>query len=159
MLLARCTHSVVFPNMLATTIGLSLARSSAFGLYPLARAWARASTIPQIAPAAGAKIWREIRFRPATSTMLGNMTMSLAPTYWATLPLARVETMTLGKPIGTAAQRNHAINPLLLRQARQDTRRALGHGGDGLAAIAFGNQTLQIHACRGGDFGSSHIRL
>ena len=34
--------------------------------------------------------------------MLGNMTMSFTPTYWAVLPLASVETISLGKPIGSA---------------------------------------------------------
>ena len=58
--------------------------------------------MPQIAPAARARIVREMRLSPATSTMLGNITMSFTPTYCAVLPLASVETMSLGKPSGSA---------------------------------------------------------
>ena len=61
-------HLVVLPNMLATTSGFS---------SPLA---ASASTMPQIAPAALARITREIRLSPWTSTTAGIMTMSLVPT-------------------------------------------------------------------------------
>ena len=39
---------------------------------------------------------------PATSTMLGTITMSFSRTYGATLPLATVETMTFGSPSGSA---------------------------------------------------------
>src|SRR5436190_9931147 len=60
------------------------------------------STMPQIAPAARVRISREIRLIPATSTILGNITMSFTPTYWAVFPLASVETITLGNPIGRA---------------------------------------------------------
>src|SRR5881409_1150328 len=41
-----------------------------------------------MAPAARLRISREMRLRPATSTMLGNITMSFTPTYWAVFPLA-----------------------------------------------------------------------
>ena len=58
--------------------------------------------MPQIAPAARESTCREIRFSPATSTMLGIITMSFTPTYCAVLPLARVETMSFGKPSGSA---------------------------------------------------------
>ena len=39
-----------------------------------------ASTMPQMAPAARVKMIFEIRFKPATSTILGIMVMSLEPT-------------------------------------------------------------------------------
>ena len=55
--------------------------SRAYAVYRFTSAAAGfVSTIPQIAPAARVRISREIRFSPATSTMLGNMTMSLVPT-------------------------------------------------------------------------------
>ena len=60
---------MVVPNMLATTSGLS-SRPGATS----------ASTIPQIAPAARARIVREIRLSPCTSTTAGIITMSLVPT-------------------------------------------------------------------------------
>ena len=63
------THSVVFPNIEAVMIGFSSGEVSG-----------SAPTIPQIAPAARVKIIREIRLIPATSTIDGNMTISLAPT-------------------------------------------------------------------------------
>ena len=43
-----------------------------------------------------------MRLSPATSTMLGIITMSFTPTYCAVLPLASVETISLGKPSGSA---------------------------------------------------------
>jgi hypothetical protein len=61
-----------------------------------------ASTMPQMAPAARVRIWREMRLMPATSTMLGKSTTSLTPTYCEVLPLARVVTMTFGNPMGNA---------------------------------------------------------
>ena len=60
-------QTVVLPNMLATTSGFAASTSNF------------ASTIPQIAPAAREKITRDSRFKPATSAMLGIMTMSLVP--------------------------------------------------------------------------------
>ena len=83
--------------MLATITGLS---SPATGF---------ASTIPQMAPEARVKIWREIRLIPETSTMLGNITMSLTPTYWAVLPLASVETINFGNPTAKARIADVAI--------------------------------------------------
>ena len=87
---AVCTHCVVFPNMLATMMGLS----SVAGMI--------VSTIPQIAPAARPRMVREMRLSPATSTMAGIITMSFTPTYCAVLPLASVETMSFGNPSGRA---------------------------------------------------------
>jgi len=58
---ARCG----IPKLTATMVGLPDAAGGSV------------STIPQIAPAARARSNREMRFSPATSTMLGNMTMSL----------------------------------------------------------------------------------
>ena len=43
--------------------------------------------MPQIAPAE-VQIVREIEFKPAISTILGNITMSEVPTYCLVLPLA-----------------------------------------------------------------------
>ena len=90
ILRACVTQSVVFPNWLATITGFA---SLCGGC---------ASTIPQIAPAARDRICREMRFNPATSTMLGNITMSFTPTYCAVFPLANVDTITFGNPIGNA---------------------------------------------------------
>ena len=58
--------------------------------------------MPQMAPAARVKMGREMRLMPEMSTILGKRTMSLDPMYWDVLPLARVETMTFGKPSGRA---------------------------------------------------------
>ena len=66
--MAASRHLVVLPNMLATTTGFwSPAATSA-------------STMPQMAPAARAKMIREIRLRPCTSTTAGIIAMSLVPT-------------------------------------------------------------------------------
>jgi hypothetical protein len=64
--------------------------------------WDTVSTIAQIAAPARRKTPRDTRFKPATSTMLGIMTMSRSPTYGATLPLATVDTITFGMPSGRA---------------------------------------------------------
>ena len=88
--------------MLATMMGLSSEGRAGVSPSLDRRDACPTSTIPQIAPAARVRIWREMRLRPATSTMLGNITMSFTPTYCAVFPLASVETMTLGKPIGNA---------------------------------------------------------
>ena len=61
-------HFVVLPNMLATTSGFSSSTATS------------ASTMPQIAPAARARIVREMRLSPCTSTTAGIMAMSLVPT-------------------------------------------------------------------------------
>ena len=48
------------------------------------------------------KIFVEIELIPATSTIDGIITISLAPTYGAVFPDATVDTMTFGTPIGRA---------------------------------------------------------
>ncbi len=58
--------------------------------------------MPAIAWAALPSTRRETALRPATSTTGYIIRMSLVPTYGATFPLAIVETMTLGSPIGSA---------------------------------------------------------
>ena len=67
MRFASVTQAVVLPNMEATISGLSSETSVS------------AEIIPQIAPAARAKIVLERRFSPATSATLGIMVMSLVP--------------------------------------------------------------------------------
>ena len=62
------THGVVTPNMVAATIG----RSSAGGIA--------CSTIPLTAPAALARIRRESRLSPATSTTEYIIVMSFTST-------------------------------------------------------------------------------
>src|SRR6266566_2201228 len=99
--------------MLATMTGLSSPGRAGASPARDRRGACPTSTIPQIAPAARVRICLEMRLRPATSTMLGNITMSFTPTYCAVLPLARVETITLGKPIGSA--RFAAVLPSLQR--------------------------------------------
>src|SRR5882724_10679361 len=59
-------------------------------------------TIPAIAPAALARIGIETEFRPAISTTEYIIVISLVPKYWRVSPAATVDTMTLGKPIGSA---------------------------------------------------------
>ena len=59
------------------------------------------STIPQIAPAALARMRRDSGFRPAMSTTEYISVMSLTSTYGAVLPEAIVETMTFGTPTGS----------------------------------------------------------
>ena len=77
--------------MLATTIGLSFEAGAAI------------SAMPEIAPAALARIGREIRLSPAMSTMLGIIVTSFMPIYTGALSLAAsVETISLGKPTGKA---------------------------------------------------------
>ena len=66
---AWSTASVVLPNMLAVTSGLSSAASCT-----------SVSTMPEIAPAALAKILRLMRLMPATSTTEGIIDTSLIPT-------------------------------------------------------------------------------
>jgi hypothetical protein len=68
--------------------------SSVFGIV--------CSTIPPIAPAALAKMRRDRRFKPETSTTECIIVMSLTPTYGPTLPEAMVDTMSLGMPTGSA---------------------------------------------------------
>ena len=58
--------------------------------------------MPTMALAALVKMRLEISLRPSASTTEGIMMMSLVPTYWATLPEAMVETITLGTPTGRA---------------------------------------------------------
>ena len=56
-----------------------------------------------------------------------------------------------------AAQRNHAVNPLFPGEAGEHDGRTLGHGGDGFASVASGDQAVEINARRGRDFGPGDI--
>lgn len=76
--------------------------------------------------------------------------MSLTPTYCVVLPLASVETMSFGKPIGRAriAAVPIAVPPpppsettgnlFFGDELRENDWRALRHRRDGFTAIAFG---------------------
>ena len=85
------TSGVVTPNIVRPIAGRSDALAGT-GLR----------TIPAIALAALPRTWREIRFRPATSVTEYIIAMSAGPTYGATLPDATVETITFGRPTGSA---------------------------------------------------------
>ena len=97
--------------------------------------------------------------------------MSFTPTYWLVLPLARVETISLGKPIGSAhggsgnsrsasaAQRNHAIDFVFRGQARQDYRRAFGHGRDGFTTIAPSDKRRKTGTSCASNLLARHIRF
>ncbi len=84
------TQGVVTPNIVMAIVGFSPAEGTGCWIMP-AMAWA---ALPSTR--------RETALRPATSTTGYIIRMSLVPTYGATLPLAIVETMTLGSPIGRA---------------------------------------------------------
>lgn len=84
-------QGVVTPNIVAASRGLPLSGMSM-----------RFSTMPATAFTALEKMRMEISLRPSASTTEGNMTTSLVPTYWETLPEAMVETITLGTPMGSA---------------------------------------------------------
>src|SRR3984957_13446155 len=58
------------------------------------------SIIPQVAPAHCVKSLILMRFRPQTSTIVGNITISFVPTYSLTSPPDIVENITLGTPTG-----------------------------------------------------------
>ena len=120
--------------------------------------------MPQIAPAARARIWREMRLMPATSTMLGNITMSFTPTYCDVLPLASVVTMTFGNPIGNARMAAvpmavpppppREITPSILfscGQLEQQRRRAAGHRVHCFASIALRDDCREVNGCGGSD--------
>lgn len=57
--------------------------------------------MPQIAPAALARIRRDSGLSPAMSSTEYIMVTSLTPTYGAVSPEAMVETMSLGTPTGS----------------------------------------------------------
>ena len=84
-------QGVVTPNIVAASRGLPPSGMSM-----------RFSTMPATAFTALEKMRMEISLRPSASTTEGNMTTSLVPTYWETLPEAMVETITLGTPMGSA---------------------------------------------------------
>ena len=83
------TQAVVFPNIETQIMGLSF--PSGIKSYCI---------IPQTAPAALDMIILEKRFSPQISTMDGNSTMSLVPTYSLVSPDASVVIHTLGNPNG-----------------------------------------------------------
>ena len=90
--LARSTHAVVTPNIVAATSG----RSSGCG------AGAGCVTRPAIARAACESTCRLTRLSPRMSTTELSMKMSLSPTNCRTVPDASVLSMTLGTPSGSA---------------------------------------------------------
>ncbi len=65
--------------------------------------------MPQMAPAAFAKTRRDTRLRPDTSTTEYIIVMSLTSTYGATLPDAIVDTISFGRPTGSACM---AVAPI-----------------------------------------------
>ncbi len=87
---ARVTHGVVTPNIVAPTSGFTSSASSC------------AFAMPAIAPAAFARIRREIRFSPAMSTTEYIIVTSTAPTYGRVSPDASVDTISFGTPTGRA---------------------------------------------------------
>ena len=91
--------------------------------------------MPQIAPAALARMRRESGFSPAMSTTEYIIVMSFTSTYGAVLPDAIVETITLGTPTGSVAHRRgdhrraaaaaeaeHAVEAAARRRARAPAR-------------------------------------